>query len=148
VRNPSKKWRNGTRDSNVAAWATSARSAASWTEPEASIAQPVVRAAMTSLWSPKIDSACVATERAATWITAGESSPAILNMFGSMRRRPCDAVKVVARAPRIVAPWSVPAAPASDCISMTSGTVPHRLGVAVEAQASQCSAMGEAGVIG
>jgi para-aminobenzoate synthetase component 2 len=38
----------------------------------------VVRAAITSLWSPKIERACVASARAATWMTAGESSPAIL----------------------------------------------------------------------
>ena len=58
----------------------------------------------------------------------GDSSPAILNMLGSISSRPCDAVNVVASAPRVVAPCSVPAAPASDCISMTSGTVPHRFG--------------------
>ena len=85
------------------------------------MAKPVVRAAITSLWSPKIDSACVAMERAATWMTAGVSSPAILNMFGSISNRPCDAVNVVASVPVWSAPWSVPAAPASDCISMTSG---------------------------
>ena len=60
VRKPSKKWRNGTRARSVAACATSAKSCASWTEPAASIAQPVVRACITSLWSPKIDRACVA----------------------------------------------------------------------------------------
>ncbi len=148
VRNPSKKCRNGTRLRRVAAWATRARSAASWTDPAESIAQPVERAAMTSEWSPKIDSACVATVRAATWMTAGVSSPASLNMSGIMSRRPCDAVKVVARAPRMAAPWSAPAAPASDCISMTSGTTPHRLGRPSVAHWSQCSAMAEAGVIG
>lgn len=57
VRNPSKKWRNGTRDRNVAAWATSAKSWASCTELDARSANPVVRAAITSLWSPTIDSA-------------------------------------------------------------------------------------------
>ena len=45
---------------------------------------------MTSLWSPKIDSACVAIVRAATWMTAGVSSPAILNMLGIISSRPCD----------------------------------------------------------
>ena len=89
---------------------------------------PTARTAMTSLWSPKIESACVATVRAATWMTAGESSPAILNMLGSISSRPCEAVNVVARAPRWTAPWIAPAAPASLCISTTSGTVPHRLG--------------------
>ena len=37
------------RDSSVAAWAISAKSWASWTEFEASIAQPVDRTAITSL---------------------------------------------------------------------------------------------------
>ena len=107
---------------SVAAWATRAKSCASWTDPAASIAQPVVRACMTSLWSPKIDRAWVATVRAATWMTAGVSSPAILNMFGTIRSRPWDAVNVVPRAPFWSAPWRAPAAPASDCISTTSGT--------------------------
>ena len=34
---------------------------------------------------------------AATWKTAGVSSPAILNMLGSIRRSPCELVNVVAR---------------------------------------------------
>ncbi len=72
----------------VATWAITAMSCASCTEADESIAHPVVRACMTSLWSPKIESACVATERAATWMTAGVSSPAILNMLGIMSRRP------------------------------------------------------------
>ena len=103
---------------------------------------------MTSLWSPKIDRAWVATARAATWITAGVSSPAILNMFGIMSRRPCDAVNVVARAPFCSAPCIAPAAPPSDCISTTSGTWPQRFGLPAAAQSSQCSAICEAGVIG
>ena len=37
--------------------------------------------------------------RAATWMTAGISSPAILNMLGSISNSPCEAVKVVASAP-------------------------------------------------
>ena len=148
VRNPSKKCRNGTRLRSVAACATSAKSWASWTEPAASIAQPVARACITSLWSPKIDSAWVAIVRAATWITAGVSSPAILNMFGIISRRPCDAVNVVPRAPFWSAPCRAPAAPASDCISMTSGTLPHRFGRSAADQSSQCSAICDAGVIG
>ena len=54
---------------------------------------------MTSEWSPKIDRDCAAIERADTWKTQGSISPAILNMFGIMRRRPWDAVNVVVRAP-------------------------------------------------
>jgi hypothetical protein len=148
VRKPSKKWRNGTRDRSVAACETRARSWASCTEPAASIAHPVARACMTSLWSPKIDRACVAIERAATWMTAGVSSPAILNMFGIMRRRPWEAVNVVASAPFWSAPCIAPAAPASDCISITSGTLPQRFGRPAAAQSSACSAIPEAGVIG
>ena len=108
----------------------------------------MVRACITSLWSPKIDSAWVATVRAATWMTAGVSSPAILNMFGIISSRPWEAVKVVASDPFCSAPCSAPAAPASDCISTTSGTCPHRLVNPAAAQSSQCSPMGEAGVIG
>ncbi len=90
----------------------------------------------------------MASVRAATWMTVGVSSPAILNMFGIIRSRPWDAVKVVPRAPFCSAPWSAPAAPPSDCISMTSGTLPHRFGFPAAAQSSACSAIGEAGVIG
>ena len=124
VRNPSKKWRNGTRASSVAAWAIIAMSWASWTELAASIAQPVLRQAITSLWSPKIDRACVASVRAETWKTVGVNSPAILNMLGIISSRPCEAVNVVVSAPACSAPWTAPAAPASLCISITSGTVP------------------------
>ena len=87
------------RASSVAAWATRARSIASCTELDASMAKPVARAAMTSLWSPKIDRACAASERAATWKTVGVSSPAILYMLGIISSRPCDAVNVVAERP-------------------------------------------------
>ena len=148
VRNPSKKCRNGTRARSVATWATRARSCASCTDDEHNIAHPVVRACITSEWSPKIDRAWVATVRAATWITAGVSSPAILNMFGTINNRPCDEVNVVASAPCWSAPCSAPAAPPSDCISTTSGTCPHRLGMPAAAQSSACSPMGDAGVIG
>ena len=112
------------------------------------MAQPVVRAAITSLWSPKMESACVATERAATWITAGVNSPAILNMLGSISSRPCDAVNVVASEPPSSAPCTAPAAPASLCISMTSGTVPKMLVRPEADQASAISPIADAGVIG
>src|SRR5208282_5975851 len=46
--------------------AIKAASCASCTEPDESRANPVVRTVMTSEWSPKIDKAEVATERAAT----------------------------------------------------------------------------------
>ena len=66
MRKPSKKWTNGMRASSVAAWEIRAMSCASCTEAEASIAQPVERQAITSLWSPKIDRAWVAIVRAVT----------------------------------------------------------------------------------
>ena len=148
VRNPSKKCRKGTRLCRVAAWAIAARSCASCTELDASIANPVPRQAMTSEWSPKIESACVASVRAATCMQNGVSSPAILYMFGIMSSRPCEAVKVVASAPACRAPCTAPAAPASDCISTTRGTSPHRFVRPSVDQWSASSPMVELGVIG
>jgi len=136
------------RAASVTAWLIAARSWASWAEPDASSARPVVRAAMTSEWSPKIDRAWVATVRAATCRQNAVSSPAILNRSGSMSKRPWDAVNVVASAPVCSAPCTAPAAPASDCISTTSGTVPQRLGRRSAAHASACSPIADAGVIG
>ena len=49
VRKPSKKWMNGMRDSSVAACAMSAKSCASCTLAEESMAQPVERTDITSL---------------------------------------------------------------------------------------------------
>src|SRR6266508_2421158 len=46
------------------------------------------RAAITSLLSPKIESACAASDLAATWKTVAVSSPAILYMLGIIRSRP------------------------------------------------------------
>lgn len=148
VRKPSKKWTNGTRVRRVAACATSARSCASCTEAEASNANPVWRTAITSEWSPKIDSPCAARDRAATCMTAEVSSPAILYMFGIISSRPCDAVNVVASAPPCSAPCSAPAAPPSLCISTTLGTVPHRFGRCRLDHSSASSAIADDGVIG
>ena len=148
VRNPSKKCTNGTLVASVAACATTARSWASWTDAAASNAKPVCRTAITSEWSPKIDSPCAATDRAATCSTAGVSSPAILYMFGIISSRPCDAVNVVARAPLCSAPCNAPAAPPSLCISTTAGTLPHTLGRPWLDHSSASSAIGDDGVIG
>ena len=125
VRKPSKKWMKGMRDSSVAICATSARSATSCTEFEASMAQPVERHAMTSEWSPKMESACVARVRAVTCMVAGVSSPAILNMLGIISSRPCEAVNVVPKAPACSAPCNAPAAPPSLCSSSTMGSAPQ-----------------------
>jgi len=80
---------------------------------------------MTSEWSPKIDRAWVASERAATWNTVDVSSPAILYRLGIISSRPCEAVNVVVSDPVCSAPWTAPAAPPSLCISITSGMVPQ-----------------------
>jgi hypothetical protein len=90
----------------------------------------------------------VAIVRAATWMTHGVSSPAILNMFGTINSSPWLDVNVVAIAPFCSAPCSAPAAPPSDCISTISGTNPQRFGRPADAQSSACSPIGEAGVIG
>ena len=73
-------------------WATGLRSMTSCTLPSASMAKPVWRQAMTSLWSPKMFSAWVDTVRAETWNTVGSCSAAILYMLGIISRRPWDAV--------------------------------------------------------
>ncbi len=148
VRKPSKKWRNGTRDSKVAAWAIKGKSIASWIELEASKAKPVDLVAITSLCSPNMESAWQATERAETLNTVAVSSPAILNILGSINKRPWEAVKVVVRAPLCKDPWTAPEAPPSLCISVTWGIVPQILGFPSAAQRSASSPMDEEGVIG
>src|SRR5690606_16566020 len=130
-----------------ASWAMTAMSCDSWEQVDASMANPVWRAAITSEWSPKMERAWVAIDRAATWMTVGVSSPAILYMLGSISRRPCEEVKVVERAPVSRAPCTAPAAPASLWSWITRGTTPQRLGLPREDHASDSSPMGDAGVI-
>ena len=60
---------------------------------------------------------------------AGGQLAGDLEQLGTISSRPCD-VNVVAKAHFWTAPWKVPTAPASDCISI-SGTAPHRFGRAV-----------------
>ncbi len=103
---------------------------------------------MTSEWSPKMDSAEVASEREATWNTRHVSSPAILNMFGSISIRPCEAVKVVVSAPDCSAPCTAPAAPPSLCISCTTGMLPQMFFSPSADHWSASSAMVDDGVIG
>src|SRR6476661_7339274 len=95
-----------------------------------------------------MDRACVATARAATCRQKLVSSPAILYRLGIISSRPCDAVKVVARLPAWRAPWTAAMAPASDCISVTSGTVSQRLRLPWAAHSSHHSPIGDEGVIG
>jgi hypothetical protein len=71
-----------------------------------------------------------------------------LNMFGNISSSPWLDVNVVPSAPRVIAPCSAPAAPASLCISMTSGTAPHRLVCPLAVKSSASSPIGDAGVIG
>ena len=148
VLNPSKKWRKGTRLSSVAEWAMSAMSCASWTLLEQSMANPVWRHAITSVWSPKIESPWLATARAETCITKLVSSPAILYMFGTISRSPCEAVKVVISVPVCRAPCTAPATPPSLCSWLMDGVVPQMFFFPFTAHSSQFSAMGEEGVMG
>src|SRR5208337_2297749 len=111
-------------------------------------AKPVWRVAITSLWSPKMESACVARVLAETWNTVAVSSPAILYMLGIIKRRPCEAVKVVARDPPCSAPCIAPEAPPSLCISITWGMVPQRLVLLSADHWSAHSPMGDEGVMG
>ena len=148
VRKPSKKCRKGTRARRVAAWQMAAKSWACWTLSELSMAKPVMRQDITSEWSPKMLRAWVARVRALTCMQKGVSSPAILYMFGIIRSRPWDAVKVVVRLPAWSAPWTAPAAPPSDCISMTEGMVFQTFSFPWELHSSAHSPMFEEGVMG
>src|SRR5215212_1403851 len=76
------------------------------------------------------------------------SSPAILYMLGIISSRPCDAVNVVHSAPACSAPWIAPAAPPSDCISITRGTPPQRVGVRRGGHSSESAPSVDDGVIG
>ena len=143
VRKPSKKWRNGTRLRRVAAWATSARSWACCTDDEQSMAKPVGRAAITSEWSPKMESAWVATVRAAMWNTVGVS-PGDLVHVGEHQEQTLRCGEGGGQRPGLQL-WTAPAAPASLCISTTSGTTPQRFGLPACDQASANSPMGDAG---
>ena len=69
-------------------------------------------------------------------------------MLGSISSRPCDAVYVVVRAPLCSEPCTAPAAPPSDCICCTTGTLPQMFSMPSEAQASANSAIVDDGVIG
>src|SRR5438270_14095740 len=95
-----------------------------------------------------MDKACVASVRAVTCITNGVNSPAILYMFGIINSSPWLAVNVVDSAPACSAPWTAPAAPASDCISVTCGTVPQMLVLPLADHSSENSPIGLDGAMG
>jgi len=90
----------------------------------------------------------VASVRAVTCMQKLVSSPAILYMFGMNSNKPWLAVKLVVRAPPCRAPWTAPAAPASDCISVTCGTVPQMFRLPSADHSSDHSPMVDEGVIG
>ncbi len=92
--------------------------------------------------------AWVARERVPTWNTPGSSSPAILYILGIISINPCDAVKVVAKAPAANAPCVAPAAPSSLSISLTDMVVPNRFFRPDNAHLSAVSPMDAIGVMG
>jgi hypothetical protein len=147
VLKPSKKCTKGTRASSVAACALTARSCASCTDAEPSIANPVDRIAITSLWSPKMDRAWVARARRDVK-DDGRQFARDLEHVRNHQQEAWLAVNVEARAPAWSSPWTAPAAPSPLCISTTAGIAPQRLGRAAAAQASAFSAMLDEGVIG
>ncbi len=69
-------------------------------------------------------------------------------MFGTIRSSPWLAVKLVASAPDCTAPCSAPAAPASLCISETTGTAPQTFGRRSAIHASASSPIEDDGVMG
>ena len=81
-------------------------------------------------------------------MTPGSSSPAILYIFGIISSRPCEAVYVVVRAPAASEPCTVPAAPASDCISTTFTVCPNIFFLPSADHLSVTSAITDDGVIG
>ena len=91
---------------------------------------------------------CVATVRADTSNTHGNCSPAILYILGIISKRPWEAVNVVVKAPAAKEPWTVPAAPASDCISETLTVFPKMFFLPAADHWSTTSAIGLDGVIG
>ena len=81
-------------------------------------------------------------------MTLGRNWPPMAYMAGIISIRPWEDVKVVVRAPACREPWQVPAAPASDCIWMTSTVEPNRFFFPLADHSSTFSAMGEEGVMG
>ena len=99
VRKPSKKCRNGTRGSSVAACAMAAKSWASWTDPEHSMAKPVCRHSH-DVGVIAEDRERVGGHRARRNVHGERRQlPAILNMLGIISSRPCEAVNVVVSGP-------------------------------------------------
>ena len=96
-----------------------------------------------------MDSACVATVRAATCMQKGVSSPAILKRSGSIRSSPWDAVKVVVSAPggqRAVD--RAGRAALGLHLHHVRHARPRGSASRSAAHSSACSPMGDAGVIG
>ena len=112
------------------------------------MAKPVPRQAITSEWSPKIESACIARERADTWKTVEVSSPAILNIFGIISSNPWEAVNVVLSEPDCQCAMNCTGSSAFGLHFHHRGTVPQRFGLLAADQASENSPMLDEGVIG
>ena len=128
--------------------AISAKSCASWTSEAQSIAKPVPRAAITSLWSPKIERACVAIARAATWMTDGVSSPAILNMSGSIEQEALRRGEGRGQRARLERAVDRAGGAALALHLDDGGTSPQRFARPLADQSSASSPIAEAGVIG
>ena len=92
--------------------------------------------------------AWLANARADTLNTPGNCSPATLYKLGIIRSNPCDAVNVVVNAPADKEPCTAPAAPASDCISVTCTVCPKIFSLPSVAHSSTCSGITDDGVIG
>ena len=103
---------------------------------------------MTSAWSPKIDRAWVARVRAATCITNGVSSPAILYMSGIISSSPCDAVNVVAERSRRERAVEGARGPGLGLHLDDGGTSPHTFALPFADHSSASSPIVELGVIG
>jgi len=74
-------------------------------------AKPVWRVAITSLWSPKIESACAASDRALSETPWPSARPRSCTCWGSSTASPGWPVNVVVSAPVCAAPCTAPAAP-------------------------------------
>ena len=118
-------------------------SMASCTDPDASMAKPVARVAMTSEWSPKMDSAWAARERAATWMATGD-----LVHIGDHQQQSLGGGESGGQCPACTAPCTAPDAPPSLCISMISGIPPQMFFFPCADHSSENSPMGDAGVMG
>ena len=108
------------------------------------MAKPVGRAAITSEWSPKMESA--GGDGAGGYVEHRRSQlPGDLVHVGEHQEQTLRCGEGGGQRPGLQLEWTAPAAPASLCISTTSGTTPQRFGLPACDQASANSPMGDAG---